>query len=55
MLFCFPETAGLALEEVKIIFRDGFGIKASQRLRQSKRDMKANRLAKNEEKENGTP
>jgi len=36
-LFCFPETAGLSLEEVQIIFQHGFGIKDSQRLRREKR------------------
>ena len=35
--FCFPETAGLSLEEVQMIFRDGFGIKESERLRREKR------------------
>ena len=39
-LFCvlaYPETAGLSLEEVGLIFRDGFGIKESERLRKEKR------------------
>ncbi|KAI0767303.1 general substrate transporter [Fomes fomentarius] len=36
-LFCFPETAGLSLEEVQLIFRSGFGIRESQRLRREKR------------------
>ncbi|KAG8745362.1 myo-inositol transporter [Ceratobasidium sp. 414] len=35
-IFCYPETAGLSLEEVKLIFRDDFGIKASERLRSTK-------------------
>ncbi|KAJ8496904.1 hypothetical protein ONZ45_g12272 [Pleurotus djamor] len=39
-LFCFPETAGLSLEEVRMIFKDGFGIKESQRLRKVKKAMK---------------
>ncbi|KAG1719873.1 general substrate transporter [Suillus lakei] len=38
-LFCFPETAGLSLEEVQSIFRDGFGIRESQRMRNQKREM----------------
>ncbi|KAG2118301.1 general substrate transporter [Suillus clintonianus] len=38
-LFCFPETAGLSLEEVQCIFRDGFGIRESQRMRNQKREM----------------
>jgi MFS transporter, SP family, solute carrier family 2 (myo-inositol transporter), member 13 len=28
-LFCFPETAGLSLEEVQMIFRHGFGVEES--------------------------
>ncbi|KAF9497573.1 general substrate transporter [Pleurotus eryngii] len=39
-LFCFPETAGLSLEEVGMVFKDGFGIKESQRLRKVKQAMK---------------
>ena len=35
-VFCFPETAGLSLEEVQVIFKDGFGIKESERLRKEK-------------------
>lgn len=35
--FCFPETAGLSLEEVTMVFKDDFGIKASERLRREKR------------------
>lgn len=37
--FCFPETAGLSLEEVRLVFRDGFGIKESRRLREVKKGM----------------
>ncbi|KDQ17790.1 hypothetical protein BOTBODRAFT_29944 [Botryobasidium botryosum FD-172 SS1] len=40
-VFCFPETAGLSLEEIKVIFQDDFGIKASQRLRASKAAVRA--------------
>jgi MFS transporter, SP family, solute carrier family 2 (myo-inositol transporter), member 13 len=39
-LFCFPETAGLSLEEVQRIFQDGFGIEESNRLRKNKIRMK---------------
>lgn len=35
---CFPETAGLSLEEVRLVFRKGFGIKESQRLREQKKE-----------------
>ncbi|KIM41211.1 hypothetical protein M413DRAFT_445258 [Hebeloma cylindrosporum] len=40
VLGCFPETAGLSLEEVKMVFRNGFGIKESQRLRKRKREIR---------------
>ncbi|EMD36968.1 hypothetical protein CERSUDRAFT_83989 [Gelatoporia subvermispora B] len=36
-LFCFPETAGLSLEEVRMVFKHGFGIEESERLRREKR------------------
>ncbi|PIL29118.1 MFS general substrate transporter [Ganoderma sinense ZZ0214-1] len=36
-VFAYPETAGLSLEEVTLIFRDGFGIRESERLRKEKR------------------
>lgn len=39
VLACFPETAGLSLEEVKVIFRHGFGIRESQRLIKTKKDI----------------
>lgn len=35
-LFCFPETAGLSLEEVQMVFQHGFGIRESARLRKEK-------------------
>ena len=38
-VFCFPETAGLSLEEVQLVFRTGFGIKESARLREEKRQI----------------
>ena len=40
VICCFPETAGLSLEEVRMVFRTGFGIKESKRLIQAKRQMK---------------
>jgi len=40
VLGCFPETAGLSLEEVKMVFRNGFGIKESQRLRRRKQEIR---------------
>lgn len=40
VVFCFPETAGLSLEEVRLVFKNGFGIQESQKLRQQKEAMK---------------
>ena len=40
VLGCFPETANLSLEEVKMVFRNGFGIKESQRLRKRKQEIR---------------
>ena len=31
--FCFPETAGLSLEEVRMVFRNSFGVNESGQLR----------------------
>jgi MFS transporter, SP family, solute carrier family 2 (myo-inositol transporter), member 13 len=39
VLACFPETAGLSLEEVKMVFKNGFGIQESQRLIRTKKDI----------------
>lgn len=39
-MFCFPETAGLSLEEVRLVFRKGFGIRESQRLRLQKLEIR---------------
>ncbi|KZT00707.1 general substrate transporter [Laetiporus sulphureus 93-53] len=36
-LTCYPETAGISLEEVQIIFQNGFGVRDSVRLRAEKR------------------
>ncbi|KAF9053866.1 general substrate transporter [Hymenopellis radicata] len=41
VLFCFPETAGLSLEEVKMVFRTGFGINESKRLIAAKKALKS--------------
>ncbi|KAI0795722.1 general substrate transporter [Abortiporus biennis] len=38
-LLCFPETAGLSLEEVQLVFQNGFGIKESEKLRKEKREL----------------
>ncbi|CAL1709817.1 unnamed protein product [Somion occarium] len=38
-VFCFPETAGLSLEETQKIFKHGFGIKESERLRKEKQSI----------------
>jgi len=39
-LFCFPETAGLSLEEVQSIFNESYGIRASVMLRKQKDEMR---------------
>ncbi|PAV17927.1 general substrate transporter [Pyrrhoderma noxium] len=38
-IFCYPETAGLSLEEVCAIFDEGFGVRRSQRMRAEKAAM----------------
>ena len=38
-IFCYPETAGLSLEEVCAIFDGGFGVRRSQRMRAEKAAM----------------
>jgi len=53
VLACFPETAGLSLEEVKMVFRHGFGIRESQRLRETKREMKERGREKGRERDQG--
>ena len=40
VIVCFPETAGLSMEEVKVVFKDGFGVKEGYRLRQLKQTIK---------------
>ncbi|KAI0265420.1 general substrate transporter [Gloeopeniophorella convolvens] len=37
VVFCFPETAGLSLEEVRLVFRNGFGVHESGQLRRERR------------------
>ena len=43
VIFCFPEMGGLSLEEVQIVFRDGFGVHTSERLRKERREAKKQR------------
>ena len=50
-LFCFPETAGLSLEEVQMVFQHGFGINESQRLRKEKQEVILREKHEHEEKE----
>ena len=33
VVFCFPETARLSLEEVRVVFSNGFGVRESKQLR----------------------
>ncbi|KAI9464133.1 general substrate transporter [Lactarius psammicola] len=44
VVFCFPETAGLSLEEVRMVFRNGFGVRESRQLRKV-RKVKRSRTA----------
>ena len=30
VIFCYPETAGLSLEDVKEVFKNGFGVHESR-------------------------
>jgi SP family myo-inositol transporter-like MFS transporter 13 len=46
VLMCFPETAGLSLEEVKMVFKNGFGIRESERLIKAKKDIQQRDLSK---------
>ncbi|KAK0499128.1 general substrate transporter [Armillaria luteobubalina] len=45
VICCYPETAGLSLEEVMMVFKHSFGIKESVRLRSTKQEMKAKEAA----------
>lgn len=44
VIFCYPEVAGLSLEEVEEIFKHGFGIKKSQAIRRAHKVAKENYL-----------
>ncbi|KAI6096148.1 general substrate transporter [Pisolithus sp. B1] len=48
-VFCFPDVSGLSLEEVQSVFKAGYGIKESERLRRVKREI----LEKEKPKPNG--
>ena len=48
--FCYPETAGLSLEEVTLIFEKGFGLRKSEQLRRDKNRMREAKLGKDEER-----
>ncbi|KZV93692.1 general substrate transporter [Exidia glandulosa HHB12029] len=39
-IYCYPETAGLSLEEVRRIFRNDFGVAIAARLRREKRTLR---------------
>lgn len=47
-VFCFPETAGLSLEEVRWVFEDGFGIRRSKELRERKQAIREGIAVKGE-------
>ncbi|KAI6100906.1 hypothetical protein EDD16DRAFT_1526122 [Pisolithus croceorrhizus] len=48
-VFCFPDVSGLSLEEVQRVFKAGYGIRESERLRRVKREI----LKKEKPKPNG--
>lgn len=50
-VLCYPETAGLSLEEVQLVFKHGFGIKESQRLRKEKQALLEQRLQAKEQQQ----
>ena len=37
LFFCYPETAGLQLEEVQAVFQDGFNVRKSVAISKEKR------------------
>ncbi|KAI6039161.1 general substrate transporter [Pisolithus marmoratus] len=45
-VFCFPDVSGLSLEEVQNVFKDGYGIRESERLRRVKREILQREKAK---------
>ncbi|KAI0045638.1 general substrate transporter [Auriscalpium vulgare] len=45
VVLCFPETAGLSLEEVRMVFVSGFGVRDSVRLRKERNGRKVRREA----------
>lgn len=52
-LFCYPETAGLSLEQVTAIFSEGFGVRRSQRMRAEKNAMRKEKEEEGERAERG--
>ncbi|EIM87168.1 general substrate transporter [Stereum hirsutum FP-91666 SS1] len=50
VVICFPETAELSLEEVRMVFRHGFGVRASMRLREEKRIVRLGGVVSKKEK-----
>ncbi|KZT36909.1 sugar transporter [Sistotremastrum suecicum HHB10207 ss-3] len=52
-LACYPETAGLSLEEVTNVFQNGFGVKESEKMRSEKR-MLQRRVVRRGEEESGS-
>ncbi|KAK9327362.1 general substrate transporter [Lipomyces starkeyi] len=35
--FCYPEVSGMTLEDIKVLFKDGFGVKESERMAKERR------------------
>ncbi len=43
IFFCYPETSGLSLEELQEVYRHGFGVAESKRIRHAHKDAEARR------------
>ncbi|WRT69341.1 uncharacterized protein IL334_006325 [Kwoniella shivajii] len=41
VLFCYPESKGLSIDEIATVFHEGFGIKKSVEMRQAKAELRA--------------
>ncbi|WVF72568.1 hypothetical protein IAT40_007385 [Kwoniella sp. CBS 6097] len=49
VLFCYPESKGLSIDEIATVFHDGFGIKKSAEMRETKEELRAQWAKENEQ------
>ncbi|OCF60794.1 MFS transporter, SP family, solute carrier family 2 (myo-inositol transporter), member 13 [Kwoniella mangroviensis CBS 10435] len=49
VLFCFPESKGLSIDEIATVFHDGFGIRKSTEMRHQKAKLQAQWKKENEQ------